>query len=222
EFLLFLLPLVRPRRLLRRLTRLGTHPNLLLLLTSLLPSFITRRIGIHRDPSNGRSLLGSNQGVALKKEKEVERRGKYWNLGEEFCAICLERSERKMSIPTSFSSSQGEKKALLEECLTHNPYRLLGCGHRYCYYCIGTKLLDEEMEDRLVGGGGNAWEEEGWECLRCTKKSRAAVRVEVDELVEGYGEVREEEEGDEDDDDEEEEEEEEEEKGRNSIQKLER
>jgi peroxin-2 len=51
DFLLFLLPLLRPRRLLRKLLRLPTHPLLLGTLLHLLPSRVASAAGLSRSPS---------------------------------------------------------------------------------------------------------------------------------------------------------------------------
>ncbi|EPQ28782.1 uncharacterized protein PFL1_03585 [Pseudozyma flocculosa PF-1] len=260
EFLLFLLPLVRPRRLFRRLMRLPTHPRLLSLLLGILPMAISSRVGLSRDAA-GRarfdkkaiSLPGLRGGLAGAKEKGKQAdedgpsRGRYWALPEPCCAICFERMEKaagvtldpkqigsgglSMGIPTSdpldpssgllapnrpaasgagsstparslaSSSSLGVSPDGLAyaDALIHTAYRVEPCGHTYCYYCITSKLLDEDMEDELEDAGG-------WECLRCRTRVRKAERA----VEAADGEAREEDkddgDGDDDDDDDDEEE----------------
>ncbi|KAJ9476844.1 Peroxisomal biogenesis factor [Pseudozyma hubeiensis] len=110
EFLLFLLPLVRPRRLLRRLLKLPTHPKLLGMVWMFLPLTISRRLGMRRD-AGGRTrwsredvsmpvvkqIVGTkpiSKGEKAKEdEAETDGVGPYHHLPDQVCAICYQRIE---------------------------------------------------------------------------------------------------------------------------------
>ncbi|KAN0063107.1 peroxisome assembly protein (Peroxin-2) [Thecaphora frezii] len=226
EFLLFLLPLVKPRRLLRRLMRLPTHPRLLSLLLYILPMAVSSRLGLSRD-AQGRArfdrktiVLPGFGGNASEKGKQpdTEGRGRYWTLPAACCAICFEKVEKasgihanptqvgsgglSMGIPTSdpldpssgllapnrsattargsgaqmrtLASSQSlgvsPDGLAYADALVHTPYRALPCGCTYCYYCLASKLLSEEIEEELEDEGG-------WECLRCRARIRQMERA---------------------------------------------
>lgn len=88
EFLLFLLPLVRPQRLLKRLARLPTNPAVLAALHGALPEGLSKRINLRKD-AQGRVRLGGKEKVQL---------GRYYNLPEECCALCFQRLERAAGV----------------------------------------------------------------------------------------------------------------------------
>lgn len=90
EFLLFLLPLVKPQRLLRRLARIPTHPAVLAALHGALPQGISKRIGLEHDEKAGRVRLGGR--------RDRPAYGRYYNLPEECCAICFERLEKAAGV----------------------------------------------------------------------------------------------------------------------------
>lgn len=90
EFLLFLLPLLRPQRLGRRLARLPTHPFVLGLLYDTLPRAITRRIGLVRDIHTNTTRLSGR--------KTQAKVGKYAYLPLECCALCFERLEKAAGV----------------------------------------------------------------------------------------------------------------------------
>ena len=253
EFLLFLLPLVRPRRLFRKLMRLPTHPKLLSLIMFFLPRAISSRVGLVRDAQGkarfdrkavalpGLSRRSSKRTDAEEGDDEKSSaRGPYWSLPEECCAICFERMEKaagvnvdptrvgsgglSMGIPSGDpldpsrgilapnrpqtpssrqtpAASKGAGGSLgvspdglaYVDAIIHTPYRSVPCAHVYCYYCITSRLLAEDMEDELA-------EEGGWECLRCRARISGAERDEVPDVDEDDDS---EESGDEDDGEEE-------------------
>ncbi|SNX81638.1 related to peroxisome assembly protein car1 [Melanopsichium pennsylvanicum] len=115
EFLLFLLPLVRPKRLFRRLVKLPTHPKLLALVYKFLPIAISRRLGMNQDAmgrtrfnrsdvsmpvvkqivGNGPKSSGNkDEKSSLKDIMRNERQGPYHHLPEDVCAICYQRLEK--------------------------------------------------------------------------------------------------------------------------------
>ncbi|WFC97696.1 peroxisome assembly protein (Peroxin-2) [Malassezia yamatoensis] len=89
EFLLFLLPLIRPQQLLKRLARLPKNPAVLAALYGMLPEGISKRIHLHED-KDGRVRLGHAQAK--------NRLGPYYNLPEECCALCFQRLERAAGV----------------------------------------------------------------------------------------------------------------------------
>ena len=74
------------------------------------------------------------------------------------CAICHENQ----------SASNASMSSTIISSKTHNPYET-NCGHKYCYFCIKTKLIQE---------GGT------WQCLRCgaeVKEIKRFLKKLVDE-----------------------------------------
>lgn len=86
---MFLLPLVRPQRLLKKLARLPTHPTVLSALHGALPKGITQRMNLHKD-QEGRVRIGTR--------KEKTHLGRYFYLPEECCALCFQRLERAAGV----------------------------------------------------------------------------------------------------------------------------
>lgn len=91
EFLLFLLPLIKPRRILRRATRLVTHPKLLASAYATLPRSIAQRAGLEYDAESDQVLLKSAR-------RQRVRRGKYWQLPLACCPLCFERLEKAAGV----------------------------------------------------------------------------------------------------------------------------
>jgi len=181
EFLLFLLPLINTRALRRRLS------NILSSLPS--PSTIL--------PSPIRSLAGL---AAPTNQTEMQsRKGKYWALSLDQCAICAENTstdmsdpasalESRVSIPTystaaTSSADAGSNTPSVVEVSgsedappaypIHNPY-ITSCGHVYCYYCISERMMRAADERTGVGAGGRQWE-----CLRCAEGVTGADRLQA-------------------------------------------
>ncbi|KAK0558749.1 peroxisome assembly protein (Peroxin-2) [Tilletia horrida] len=110
EFLLFLLPLIRPRRILRRLTKLPTHPKLLSFLLRFLPNVVTERfLGILPAPQGqSKPVLASNGFMAQVsrltsrgQSMDENKKGIYADLPKGCCAICWQRLEREAGVSTS-------------------------------------------------------------------------------------------------------------------------
>ncbi|OAX44523.1 hypothetical protein K503DRAFT_852581 [Rhizopogon vinicolor AM-OR11-026] len=156
EFLLFLLPLIKPRSLTRRFTST---------LSSLLPA-----------PSPTQ-------------QRRAPKRGKYYALPPEQCAICAENSSMNVNLgdaagalasytpafPTSSNNGIGENDI---EGDGEPPYPittpyLASCGHTYCYACLAERML------RAADDGSR-----GWTCLRCAEEVRSADRY----MLEGESE----------------------------------
>ena len=92
EFLLFLLPLLRPQRVLRRIAQLPSHPAVLGIVYDVLPRSVTRRMGLQVDESDGH--------VRMARWIKSPRLGRYWYLPDECCPLCFERLEREAGVYT--------------------------------------------------------------------------------------------------------------------------
>ncbi|KAH8106156.1 peroxisomal biogenesis factor 2 [Cristinia sonorae] len=171
EFLLFLLPLINTRAL-RRLGRLLSAAAL----PSLLPSRMTSLT----------RLQVSKVGPDPKR-----RRGKYWSLPLDQCAICHQDASRKLnladasntltSLATQPYTSAAEDPPLRTENTDeeppayplHTPY-ITSCDHVYCYVCITERMMRTADDRSGVGPGGTRWE-----CLRCGDGVHGVDRVEM-------------------------------------------
>lgn len=110
EFLLFLLPLIKPKRLLRRILRLPTHPRLLATVFQILPLALSTRLGIRQDQSTGRTKFDRNSvtipGLSRlaassqpdKNSADTKAEGPYSHLPPFVCAICFQRMETQAGI----------------------------------------------------------------------------------------------------------------------------
>ena len=92
EFLLFLLPLIRPQRVLRRIAQLPSHPAVLGIVYDVLPRSVSRRMGLQVDESDGQ--------VRMARWIKSQRLGRYWYLPDECCPLCFERLEREAGVYT--------------------------------------------------------------------------------------------------------------------------
>lgn len=169
EFLLFLLPLISARAVRRRFYKLTTmlSPSLLLSLSPFK--------GILKPSS------GWRQG-----ERPPQKRGKYWALPDDQCAICAENIAFNLNVSDStnaFTSFTSDPTLNSPEDAPahpiHNPYQTT-CGHIYCYQCIAERMLRiaDEADD----------EEQGWECLRCSEQVKESRRYQV-EVTESEGDM---------------------------------
>ena len=107
EFLLFLLPLVRPKRLFRRLIKIPTHPQILAVVYRCLPRVVSTRLGMRQDAAGRTRFVRDEVTMPLVKQivrsskasKEGEKQeaesdlGPYHHLPNEVCAICYQRIE---------------------------------------------------------------------------------------------------------------------------------
>lgn len=113
EFLLFLLPLIRPRRLIKKLVRLYTHPWIMGAWMAVLPRMVSKRVGLYRDekgraridlhailPASVAAHLGSGKDGKAGAQVPV----KYPDLPDGVCAICWERLEDQAGIKTAGQS----------------------------------------------------------------------------------------------------------------------
>ncbi|MCO5565670.1 hypothetical protein L7F22_019344 [Adiantum nelumboides] len=110
EFLLFLLPLVRPRRILKTLMRLSTHRWILAAWFAVLPRFISKRVGLYKD-EKGRTRINLNAilpaslvGNLNGSSNGAVTIAKYPDLPQGVCAICWERLEDQAGIRTAGQS----------------------------------------------------------------------------------------------------------------------
>ncbi|KAJ7638979.1 peroxisomal biogenesis factor 2 [Roridomyces roridus] len=160
EFLLFLLPLVNARAVRRRLSRIT--------------SFFTLS-----------SLLPSAQSDGSK--PQPARRGKYWSLPRDQCAICAENAAFSLNLAepsnafTSFAAPASTETSAPETTPNtemepplhpiNTPY-IASCGDVYCYHCIAERMM-RAADD----------EDQKWECLRCGQRVESADRF-VAEVLE--------------------------------------
>ncbi|KAF8489122.1 Pex12 amino terminal region-domain-containing protein [Gautieria morchelliformis] len=162
EFLLFLLPLINTRVLRRRMRRAASNISR----AKIIPSFV-------RQPLGKLDVPGPTD-----KEEAVERRGKYWSLPEDQCAICAEDASFSITDPrhdmytfrslTEPSSSQPARSDDSPRFPLQTPY-ITSCLHQYCYVCVSERML------RAADEG-----EPAWECLRCVAMVLSADRVDAD------------------------------------------
>ncbi|KAI0755472.1 Pex12 amino terminal region-domain-containing protein [Irpex lacteus] len=174
EFLLFLLPLINTRALSRRLNKFTSQ----ITLSSLLPSPI-------------RSACGIATRIDATKESR-SRKGKYWSLSLDQCAICYEDASTNLNLtdsanaltslanPTYSATSssisppdttEGPEDEPPQHPL-HTPY-ITDCGHVYCYVCITSRMIRTADDASGIGPGGTRWE-----CLRCAEEVTAVDRLE--------------------------------------------
>jgi peroxin-2 len=100
---LFLLPLVRPRKLLRRLLRLPQHPLLLSFWLTVLPRFISSKVGLYRD-EKGKAKIKLPLSTSNALSADASSNAKYPDLPSTVCAICWERLEDEAGIKSSGQS----------------------------------------------------------------------------------------------------------------------
>ncbi|PCH41235.1 hypothetical protein WOLCODRAFT_118481 [Wolfiporia cocos MD-104 SS10] len=168
EFLLFLLPLINTRALRRRISNFASQlsPGTLL-------------------PHRARSLLGLS--TPETSSAATSRRGKYWALPADQCAICAEDASARVDFAdpanalasmsnSAYTSTDVRPDASADADAPpafpiHSPY-MTSCGHVYCYYCVSARMLRTAEEHAGVGPGGSHWA-----CLRCTEGVTGAERV---------------------------------------------
>ena len=171
EFLLFALPLINTRAIRRQMSALTTR----ITLSSLLPAPV-------------RALTGSLD--PARAEGSV-RRGRYWSLPEEQCAICADNASTKVDFSepanalatlggTLYNSSgpttttDPDDPDHVPQFPIHTPY-ITSCGHIYCYYCVTERMMRTCDERSGVGPKGVRWE-----CLRCGDGVADADRLEAE------------------------------------------
>lgn len=131
------------------------------------------------------TLLSSVTGKSRLENKGemTQRRGKYWSLPQDQCAICAENASFNLNFSepsNAFSSlavisspsgdSAPESETEPPAFPIYNPY-LAACGDIYCYHCIAERMI--QVAD---AGEGDL----GWECLRCAAVVKATERYTVE------------------------------------------
>lgn len=89
EFLLFLLPFIKPQKLLRRAAQIPTHPAVLGAVYGALPQGISHRLGLHKDAEDGKVRMHRTKRASV---------GRYWYIPDECCPLCFERLEREAGV----------------------------------------------------------------------------------------------------------------------------
>ncbi|RDX55685.1 peroxisomal biogenesis factor 2 [Lentinus brumalis] len=171
EFLLFLLPLINTRALRRQLMSLTSRMTL----AAILPSPLRNAVGLSDTTLSDKTT----------------RRGKYWALPADQCAICADNASTNMNFsdPANALSSLGvvspyttagssnaadpDDPDYVPQFPIHTPYGT-SCGHVYCYYCLTERMMRAADERSGVGPKGAQWE-----CLRCAEGVAAADRLEA-------------------------------------------
>jgi peroxin-2 len=178
EFLLFLLPLISARSIQRRLTRIFSN------IQHHTSNSLSRLL-----PAKTHSILGISHSHH-KQSNKPKKRGKYWSLPKDQCAICAENASLNLNIADSANAfaaavtntpQAGEPPEETDGTeppaySITNPY-LASCGDLYCYHCIAERMMHALDEG----------EDEGWECLRCGLGVREADRLVPDINVESDG-----------------------------------
>ncbi|CEH12776.1 Predicted E3 ubiquitin ligase [Ceraceosorus bombacis] len=95
EFLLFILPLLKPRRLLKRLMRLPTHPWILRVWLLVLPRRVTSFFGLTQDAQTGKPILRLPASLTRSGSKSGKDQSKFASVPRHVCAICYEREEKR-------------------------------------------------------------------------------------------------------------------------------
>ncbi|KAF8076535.1 peroxisomal biogenesis factor 2 [Lyophyllum atratum] len=163
EFLLFLLPLLSARSIRRRINRIVNYISPSTILSSLTGKSSS-------SPSDAKPTTGNTP----------QKRGKYWSLPQDQCAICAENASLNLNISDSSNAFTSFTAGSIEDSSPgsdteppafpiYNPY-LASCGHIYCYHCIAERLIQAaDSEDDL-----------DWTCLRCSAGVKNAERYAVE------------------------------------------
>jgi peroxin-2 len=185
EFLVFLLPLVRPRRIMKRIMRMQIYDASIQTASRILPSAIKKRI----------PLLGKKQDAKSEMEKdEANTPNEYSQLPESTCALCWQRHQAsrggsagflRVGLPSSdpldpssgaLAPGQGSTRNVPlandedSDDTVNIPHAAVPCGCVYCYHCLASILLSEEGAEDIADEGG-------WKCLRCRASVRGLQRV---------------------------------------------
>lgn len=94
---MFILPLLKPRRLLKRLMRLPTHPWVLRFWLFILPRRVTSFFGLTQDAQTGKPILRLPASLTRSSNASSKERRKFANVPRHVCAICYEREEARQS-----------------------------------------------------------------------------------------------------------------------------
>ena len=121
------------------------------------------------------------------------RRGKFWALPADQCAICAENATFSLDLsepPNLFTNVAVESVGLNSSDPSsytddpkypiYTPYQT-SCGHIYCYHCVAERIMRtaDDFDD-----------DQHWACLRCGERVTEAHRytVEISESERGGSE----------------------------------
>jgi len=123
------------------------------------------------------------------------RRGKYWTLPPDQCAICASNASYNISNITGGGAAispsyritgvqneqthelgEDEDEDAMPSYPITTPY-ITSCGHVYCYFCLSEKMIRAAKDSADGGGGGGGDEASMWECLRCGESVRSCERL---------------------------------------------
>jgi peroxin-2 len=116
-----------------------------------------------------------------------QKRGKYWSLPQDQCAICAENASFNLNISdpanafTALATGNVQQSSSPEQTTSdsdvepppfpiYNPY-IASCGDIYCYHCIAERMM------RVADEGEDG---PGWECLRCGVGIKSSERYTVE------------------------------------------
>lgn len=185
EFLVFLLPLLRAKRIITRVRRLvQTHTAKVKQLMGATSAATPETEDV--PPAHG---LASHLcplcyvragGPALKSHQEAsEHAGPSFHLGQGFSANPLDPSTFASAAAADVDGSEEEEEipvaglAQVEaESVVSLPAKAVPCGCSYDYYCLASALLAEETAEQAAAGLGEA----PWTCLRCGQGVRGVAR----------------------------------------------
>jgi len=132
-----------------------------------------------------------------KQEQVALKRGKYWSLPKDQCAICVENTSFSLNLSEpvnaftsltiapsgSMDPSMSERPASPESDPTSEPPThplnipyISSCGHVYCYHCL---------TERMMRTADDGVDEGRWECLKCGEGVKGAERW-VGDIVEEH------------------------------------
>ena len=168
EFLIFILPLINTRTLRRRIARITMQIK---------PTSLTSLLPFH-------DKLFPPPPQTDDESAPTEKKGPYWSLSEDQCAVCAENASYNLNFADSSNALTALSSISPNLAPDHDPDGaeppqfpittpyITTCGHVYCYYCIADRML--RIADEADG------EVPGWECLRCTQVVTGAERVEME------------------------------------------
>ena len=172
---MFLLPLISPKTIRRQLYRIAS---------SFSPTLFYALLPFNKiSDSRLIKTVGSVQ----------QRRGKFWALPDDQCAICAENATFNLDLPEpanlftnvaveSVGLNLSDRSSYTDDPKypIYTPYQT-SCGHIYCYSCIAERIM------RTVDESGD---DQRWACLRCGGKVTEAHRytVEISESERGGSE----------------------------------
>ena len=155
-----MLPLISPKTIRRRFYRIAS---------SFSPTLFCALQSFNKSDSRPIKTVGLVQ----------QRRGKFWALPNDQCAICAENAIFTLNLSEPTNMFTNESVDLNPSDPTsdtdpkypiYTPYQT-SCGHIYCYHCIAERIMHTAHESD---------DDQHWMCLRCGEKVTEAHRYTVE------------------------------------------